>query len=149
MARFSHAPAKYCWSPQADAVLSQANPVSTTLYEVLATTSGGVKIKSVTSTITWAVTQPTPLEIVVTVDGISKVFGVGNPISATIYGTCRSVDRDNATEATQFLVSVFSVDNLPIEIQGKSIRVQVRITWATTQPTPLTCRVKYEKLVKV
>ena len=45
---------------QADAVLSQANPVSATLYTVLGTTAN-VRILTIDTNVTWAVTQPTPL----------------------------------------------------------------------------------------
>jgi len=48
------------WVQQPDAVISQANPVSTTLYPVLAT-NYRVRIITMNAAITWAVTQPTPL----------------------------------------------------------------------------------------
>jgi len=130
---------------RADAVLSQANPVSTTLYEVLPTTRN-VRIQSIMAAITWAVTQPTPLDVVVTVDGQTIVYTIANPVTATGYV---AVILPSASEANQPLREL-NLDNeyrarsLGL-FEGRSVRVQIRITWAVTQPTPLECRVKYAK----
>ena len=127
---------------QADATISQTNPVSTTLYPVLAATAN-VRLISIETDITWATTQPTPLEIVVTIDGVSTIFLVANPVSATPYFA--SLDA-NATAATQDLETTDrTATGRSFLLEGRSIQVQARITWATTQPTPLNVRVKYAK----
>jgi hypothetical protein len=134
---------------QADAVISQANPVSTTLYEVLPTTAN-VRITSIAASITWAVTQPNPLEVVVTIDGISMIFIQANPVSATSYFVALfpQYDASGQTMSTTHTTSgAASTLLVPFLLEGKSVKVEVRITWATTQPTPLVCRVKYAKLV--
>lgn len=122
----------------ADAVISQANPVSATLYEVLPTTRN-CRILSLSATITWAVTQPTPLEIVVTCDGNTIVFQTANPVSATPY---QAALRTSAAETSQVLLGISDLFVTGL-LEGRSVRVQVRITWAVTQPTPLVCRIKY------
>ena len=129
---------------QADAEISQANPVSATLYEVLATTKN-VKIISMMVYITWAVTQPTPLEIVVTVDGKTLIFSQANPVSGTWYTPVIAVYDGDALQIMANSVSVGSQQAFE-NSSGRSVRVQVRVTWATTQPTPLVCRVKYAKI---
>lgn len=131
-----------------DAYLSQVNPVSTTLYNVLPTTLNA-KIATMIAQVTWAVTQPTPLEVVVTIDGKSVIYLVANPL--TTVGYYAAVSPYN-TDATQPLVQLMisanatSVELLPFVLKGKSVRVDIRITWAANQPTPLICRVKYAVL---
>ena len=131
---------------QADAAISQANPVSTTLYEVLATTKN-VRILSLAATITWAVTQPTPLEVVVTIDGQTLIYAVSNPVSAAEHVDMSLPSR---AEASQQLVSPANnaewMAHRGFLLEGRSVRVQARITWAVTQPSPLVCRVKYAKV---
>ena len=122
---------------QADAVLSQANPVSGTLYTVLDTTRN-VRIISIGAKITWATTQPTPLEVVVTIDGVTLTFSVANPVSATPYIPCWYPDAE-----TDMVINAAVFQGRSFFVEGRSVKVQVRVTWATTQPTPLSCRVKY------
>ena len=124
---------------QADEVLTQANPVSGTLYEVLATTKN-VRVISIGTNITWGVTQPTPLEIVVTVDGQTVIFSKTNPVSATAYEA--AFESDGGTQLSNYNVAVPMRAFL---LEGRSVRIQVRITWAVTQPTPLRVRVVYAK----
>jgi hypothetical protein len=127
---------------QADAVLSQDNPVSTTLYTVLDTTRN-VRIIDIAANITWAVTQPSPLEVVVTIDGQTIVFGQINPVSATQY----SPNPDAALAgANQTLATTNFMPYRAFLLEGRSVKIQVRVTWAVTQPTPLECRVKYAKI---
>jgi hypothetical protein len=128
----------FFFEQQADAVISQANPVSTTLYEILPTTKN-VRIISIWGYITWAVTQPTPLEVLVTIDGITKIFIIANPVSGTSYG-CRT--EGNQADNAQTMVTTHDEYNKPFMLEGRSVRVQIRITWAVTQPTPLVCRMK-------
>ena len=127
---------------QADAVISQANPVSTTLYEVLALTRN-VRVYSMAMRVTWAVTQPTPMDIVATIDGNSLIYTVANPVSASLYA---AQVLEAYPENTQG--SVAENTNTPYRsflLEGHRVRVQVRVTWAVTQPTPLWCRVKYAR----
>ena len=123
-------------------MISQANPVSDTLYEVLATTRN-VRIISIETDVTWAVTQPDPLHVVVTIDGISTIFRVNNPVSATPY----YVSSNAFTAADNQILEVTDRSTgKSFLIEGRSVRVQIRVTWAVTQPTPLVCRVKYAKV---
>lgn len=127
---------------QADAAISQANPVSTTLYEVLATTKN-VRVLSLFAKVTWAVNQPTPLEAVVTIDGQTISYGIDNPVSATNYFACA---YGAGAEANQSLnVNDHSADRAFI-LEGRSVRIQARITFAAGAPTPLVCRVKYARI---
>ncbi len=128
---------------QADATLSQANPVSATLYTVLDTTKN-VMIISIEIDITWAVTQPTPLEIVVTIDGVSTVFTVTNPVSATAYFA--SLNANAAASAQTLETTDRTATGRPFLLTGRSVKIEARITWAVTQPTPLVARVKYAKI---
>ena len=127
---------------QADAYLSQANPVSGTLYTVLDTTKN-VRIITATCSITWATTQPTLLQIIITIDGKSLIYTVSNPVSASWYeleimGLYNEANQSLATDKDDSRKRAFF-------IEGRSVKVEVAITWATTQPTPLQCRVKYAK----
>lgn len=129
---------------QVDATINQANPVSTTLYTVLDTTKN-VEISSITGTITWATTQPTPLEVVATIDGQTIIYGVDNPVSGTVYYAIPVASNDEAHQAL-----IVSGDPYPrykaFLFQRRSVKIEARITWATTQPTPLVCRVKWAKI---
>lgn len=130
------------WKHQPDAVISQANPVSTTLYTVL-DTNKNVKLISIDANITWAVTQPTPLEVVITIDGNTIIHLVANPVSANNY---EAQIAKHANEANQSLVALNN-DRFMNLYKGKSVKVQIRITWAITQPTPLVCRIKWAKWI--
>ena len=131
---------------QADAVISQNNPVSAQLYEVLATTKN-VRIISLSAKITWAVTQPTNLQIVVTIDGQTLVFYSSSPGSASDYiAWIVSANSEAAQGDMHAAVGVHTDNPRSSLLEGRSVRVQVRITWAVTQPTPLVCRVKYAKI---
>ncbi len=130
---------------QADAVLSQANPVSTTLYTVLVT-SPNVMIRSIETHVTWAVTQPTPLEVVVTIDGQTIIFLVANPVSGSYY---YAFPEPATAENAQYLSLFNAYNSQPLGkavlLEGRSVRVQMRVTWAVTQPTPLVGRVKHAR----
>lgn len=130
------------YAEQADATLSQVNPVSTTLYTVLSATEK-VRIISIEADIAWAVTQPDPLEVVVTVDGVSMVFAVANPVSATKYFA--SLAAGVAASAQVLETTDRAAEGRPFLLEGRSVKVEARVTWVTTQPTPLACRVKYAK----
>jgi hypothetical protein len=129
---------------QPDAYLSQINPISTQLYDVLPTTTN-VRILNMASMITWAVTQPTPLEIVVTIDGNTIIYSVANPVSLTAYFPA---PRPFDNEAAQSNVLNYDEQRFTMPmLEGRSVRVQIRVTWAVTQPTLLIGRVKYARMV--
>lgn len=127
---------------QADAVLPKANPVSGTKYTVLDTTKN-VRLKGIGVAVTWATTQPTPLEVHVTIDGQTLTFKQTDPVSATYYMPIMSPHKD-ATEQ-EMSVSGSAQYYKAFLMEGRSVKVEVEITWAVTQPTPLVCRVKYAK----
>lgn len=131
------------YQQQADAYLSQANPVSTTLYTVLDTTLN-VRLTSCTATVTWGVTQPTPLEIVLTIDGQTITHIQANPVSVQAYELSQYSDT---AANNQGMIATGNIRKMsaPFSYEGRSVKVQVRVTWAVTQPTPLECRVKYAK----
>ena len=82
--------------------------------------------------------------MVLTIDGNTVTHQFTNPVSATNYGLVR---RGSATEAAQPLASANNDIATSFNYDGGNIRVQTRITWAVTQPTPLVCRVKWAKIV--
>ncbi len=123
---------------QPDAEDTIATPVSTTLYPILATTKL-VRIYCIGTQVTWAVTQPNPIDVVVTIDGITEIFRQADPVTATAY-TAR---RNSVAEVQQFIAA--NTSELGLLLEGQSVKVDVRITWATTQPTNLICRVQWAK----
>lgn len=131
----------FLFEHQADAYLSQTNPVSTTLYTVLATTQN-VRIISIEADLIWATTQPTPLEVVITIDGQTIIHIQANPANAAAY---MAIPLENALANAQGF-STTQNQTRAFLYEGRSVKIQARITWATTQPTPLVCRVKYAKI---
>ncbi len=130
------------WTLQPDAYLSQDDPVSATWYPILPTTLNA-RILSVYCNVDWGVTQPTPLELRVTVDGIPIIYAQANPVSATPYYPQPAGDL---AMAGQYMTPTTDYAwYKPFIIEGRSISVDVRITWAVTQPTPLRSRVKWAK----
>jgi len=125
---------------QADAVLSQANPVSGTKYTVLDTTKN-VRIISIAAMITWATTQPTPLEVHITIDGVAITVSKTDPVTATPYEVA---NKSPESAGLVFTSATQEYRGLGI-LEGRSVKIEVEITWSTTQPTPLFCRVKYAK----
>lgn len=125
---------------QADAVISQADPVSTTLYTVLNTTTN-VRIISIAAWVTWTV-QPDPLSVVLTIDGNTITYSIANPVSATVY-TPYFATPYSAEDAQVMGVLTGDTNNRPYLIEGRSVKVQVVTTGGTT--SNLDCRVKYAK----
>jgi len=125
---------------QADTVKTQANPVSGTKYTVLDTTNN-VRIESIAVNVTWATTQPTPLEIHLTIDGQSYTASQTDPVSATNY-----IVTKTSAAAGFSMTTTDNVDTRAFLIEARSIKIETEITWATTQPTPLVVRVKYAKI---
>jgi len=126
---------------QPDAYLSQANPVSGTKYVVLDTTKN-VRIISLEAKITWATTQPTPLKVHLTIDGEALRYYVNDPVSGTLYYAYPVPDQ---IPQGQGLGTTPYSRQKAFLLEGRSVKVEAEIIWATTQPTPLQCRVKYAK----
>ena len=122
---------------QADAVLSQASPVSGTKYTVLDTTSD-VRIHSIMAMVTWTV-QPTPLEVHLTIDGNALTFTLANPVTATPYYA-------NLTPGAAATAQVLAIDSITtiaraFLLEGRSVKIEVETTGGTV--SNLTCRVVY------
>ena len=131
-----------CPIHQADAVLSQANPISTTLYPVLAATKN-VRIICLSASVEWATNQPTPLELVVTIDGQTVIYLAVNPVSAGNY-TAR-VRAANAAN-NQVLDGTVDFESYRAFLQeGRSVKIDARYTGAAGT-TLLSCRVKWAKI---
>jgi len=111
---------------QADASLSQANPVSGTKYTVLATTKN-VRIISIEVDVTWS-GQPTPLEIHVTVDGVVFTFTVTDPASATAYF---ARFNEGAVATSQILETTQYSSWRSFLLEGRSVKVEAEITGGT------------------
>ncbi len=125
---------------QPDATLSQINPVSETLYPVLATNTNA-RIIGIETDVTWAVTQPTNLTVKITIDGNTITHVAGTPISTTNYFCVIRLSQSNAGQAMGTQQDIVT----PFEYEGRSIKIEASITWAVTQPSPLNCRVKWAK----
>jgi hypothetical protein len=132
---------KYAWQQQADAALSQVNPVSGVGYTVLAPTED-VRIISIAGQITWAVTQPTPLAATVNIDGQTIVHWVFNPVSATVYHADTNMFNIEANQAM-----LTTPNQRAFLYEGHLVDVTARVNWAVTQPTPLELRVKWARLL--
>jgi len=117
---------------QADATLSQANPVSGTKYTVLDTTKN-VRIISVSVQCTWTV-QPTPIEVHITIDGVSITVGFTDPVSATSYFFVN--DRSSLCVFTANRAQAF-------QLEGRSVKIEAEITGGTV--SNLSATVKYAK----
>lgn len=134
---------KNTYTLMADAVLSQASPVSGTKYTVLAITKN-CRILSLVVQVTWSV-QPNPLEAHLTIDGIPLIITQANPASATPYAMAQSVAADFLAAVAGVFVTVYSAVNVPIQYEGRSVKVEVEITGGTV--SLLECRVKYSRLI--
>ena len=126
----------------ADATLSQATPTTATLYTALDTTRN-VRIHSVTASVTWTV-QPTPLDVVITIDGNTVTHSFTDPVTATVYAIAESVAADDAAATAQVLATTLSATVLLAIYEGQSVKVEARTTGGTV--SLLTARVKYSKL---
>jgi hypothetical protein len=128
------------YAQQPDAVLSQANPVSTTLYTVLPATSN-VRINSIIVNVTWTV-QPNPLDVVVTIDGKTLRFYKSNPVSGTDYYTVVSCHSDDNNQDLDTSLTNNAL-MIPFFIEGRSVKIEVRTTGGTT--SNISARVKWAK----
>lgn len=120
---------------QPDAVLNQANPVSGQLYTVLAT-APNTRVRSIMAYVVWTV-QPSPLEVIVTVDGQVVNYSVVNPATTTNY---MAEPRPQYAENAQTLVTWNANKEYVFLLEGRSVLIQARTTGGTVQT--LFCRVK-------
>jgi len=122
-----------------DAVLSQANPVSGVLYPVLPL-NYNVRIIGASASIFFALGAPDPLELVITIDGEVFTFTVNTPANSTPYN---AYIAEFANNASQVLNPASFSSTRAFMLEGRSVSINSRITWAVDQPTPLNCRVKW------
>lgn len=132
--------AKYAWQIQPDAVLDQANPVSTNTYSVLVATED-VRILSISASVTWTV-QPSPLEAIVMVDGNTILHQQADPVSTTEY---TPLITPATPENLQLMDTTGVISSRAFLYEGQSVAVQARTTGGTT--SNLSCRVKWAKLL--
>lgn len=136
------APILYTKTPamQADATLTQANPVSGTKYTVL-DTKRNVRIIGIEVHVTWTV-QPTPLEVHVTIDGLAYTFAVSNPVSTTKYYADLSMADAITAQGLSTTDKVNSYGR-PFLLEGRSVKVEIETTGGTT--SEIYGRVRYAK----
>jgi len=136
---------------QADSVTIIASPVSGTKYEWRTGESGAgaalgtqknVRIIGVQVIITWGVTQPTPIEAHLTIDGQPITYSKIDPVTGTGYYIREHTM--NVAPTAQSLSST-NLSTMAFTHEGRSVKLECEITWATTQPTNLTMRVKWAK----
>jgi len=135
---------------QEDSLTVIATPVSGTKYVWRAGETGSgaelgeqknVRIISINAVLSWATTQPTPLEVHLTIDGQPITFGQTDPVSATNYV---AVCRPRAAMASQ-IFSTADTSTSAFLCEGRIVKIEIEITWAVTQPTDLTLRVKWAR----
>jgi len=122
---------------QADATLSQGNPVSGTEYEVLATTRN-VRILGIAVKCTWTV-QPSPLEIHITIDGQVLTYIKTDPVSDQNYAPTPS----SASAPDANILGTSLMQYRAFLLEGRSIAVTAEITGGTV--SNLSARVKYAR----
>ena len=120
--------------------VTTANPVSTTIYPIL-TEQKNCRIIGITARITWGVTQPTPLEVIVTIDGVTMIASQANPVTTTVYLPY----LDIFGSALQMTTIDTIIGGRSFLLEGRSVKIDARITWAVTQPTDLRINVMYAK----
>jgi len=121
---------------QADAILSQANPISGDKYTVLDTTKN-VRIIGIQAVVTWTV-QPTPLECHITIDGLSLTASQTDPVSGTGYHV--EIVEGGGT----FRFTLATHENRAFLVEARSIKIEVETTGGTV--SNLSARVKYAKI---
>ena len=131
---------KYAWMLQVDAVLNQANPVSGTLYPVLAA-SEDVRIISISINNIWTV-QPSPLDAELAIDGVTVRHNKINPASATSY---YAIIEEANSMANQSLATISPALTRSFLWEGQSVAVGARTTGGTV--SNLTSRVKWARLL--
>lgn len=126
---------------QNDAVLSQANPVSTTVYSVL-TTKSNARISSIYVKVTGA--NATPLTVTVTKDGIAEVHTVNPGVDGTAYFCGTDVDAAYTSQALATSLTTANCILFPFTAEAQSIAVSAVCTHAGGI-TSLDVRVKWSQ----
>jgi len=136
---------------QVDSVTIIANPVSGTKYGWRAGPTGSgaelgaqknVRIISIEAILTWATTQPTPLEVHAVIDLETFKWSQTDPVSVTPYFV---QFHGSVAPTSEFLETTDPVGSRSFLVEGRSAKIEIEITWATTQPTDLTLRVKWAR----
>ena len=129
------------WVTKPDAAISQANPVSGTIYPVLAATTSPTRILGVVCSVTWTV-QPTPLELYIIIDGITFTYAVVNPISTQGYEPRKQ--GQYAPDGNELVVSPNQISYYPYLMEGKTVSISAETTGGTV--SNISCRVRYALL---
>lgn len=125
---------------QSPMFINDASPISDT-YETVLDTTTNVRILSIYLLSNWAVTQPTPITVKVTIDGITLTGVQANPISGTYYYVSLN---PNSTSVLDLTTDLLPGHYRAFLLEGRSIKVEAKIAWGVTQPS-LACMVKYAK----
>jgi hypothetical protein len=133
---------KPVFQQQADATLSQANPVSGTKYTVLDTVKNA-RIITIAITVTWTV-QPAPLEVWVTIDGQTLRFFHATPVSAQPYEAITNAPQNADQPLIEIGAWATEPYNFGFLLEGRSVKVEVETTGGTV--SNLSARVKYAKI---
>lgn len=123
---------------QVDVVLSQANPVSTTEYSVLAETHL-VRILSIYAETTGGTVSE--LRVNTDIDDVPTDYVVANPGSGTSYF---AIPSSSAAAVSQLLSTTDRAISRTLLDEGRKVTVKAATTW-TVQNNPLVCRLKYSK----
>lgn len=134
---------KQAFQQQADAAISEDNPVSATSYTVLDTTKN-VRIISISASVTWGVNQPI-LSVVVTIDGITTTFSFNAPVSLSNYFACPLVYGGEASQSLVLAAGTSADSSRAFLVEGRSIKVEANYVGGAGT-TKLVCRVKYAKI---
>lgn len=127
---------------QADAYISQDNPVNSQEYTVLDTTAN-VRLQGIAVNCTWT-GQPTPLTVKVYVDGQVLVMTRANPVTTTYYyGGIASTESDDPAGMAS-LGSTQTIQTRAFILEGKSVKVTASVTGGTV--SNMKARIKYAKL---
>lgn len=125
---------------QSDATLSQASPSTGVKYTILDTVKN-VRIYGANVVVTWTV-QPDPLEIHLTIDGVSLTHSFTNPVSTTNY---MIVIAPWLAETSLTLATWDTAFTAGFMYEGHSVKVEAETTGGTV--SNLSGRVKYGKLM--
>ena len=124
------------YSCQPDAVLEQANPVIGTRYVVLPATPN-VRLLGISTSLQWT-TQPTHLQVYVTLCNKTIIFVKENPVDGKVY---YAELQENKASYEQLLGSISRLPFRPFMLEDRSVLVDVvRLGGAASF---LQCRVKY------
>lgn len=114
-----------CPTHQPQAIITQANPTSGTKYTVLDTTEY-IRIISAYASPTWTV-QPTPLEMWITIDGVTERFFKANPASGGTF--CPELFPGGTPHA--LVGSSTNSQRRSFLLEGREVKVEVEITGGT------------------